>query len=185
MISYSQRLNQFTQPCTWELHEKGLIWTREDGFQNRIPFKNIKSVRLRYEPTRAETRRYALRIHDGREHVITNIHYKGIMDFENRSETFNAFVDAFHQALRKANPGVKYMAGSTPAAFVGNLLVSLFVLVVLAFIAFFLFTSGMYGIVLVKAAIILFYVPVMLIQLKKNIPKSYDPAAIPTELMPA
>jgi hypothetical protein len=185
MISYTHRLNAFTKPTTWQLHEKGLIMTEEGGQEWKIPFKNITAVRLRFEPSRAETRRYAMRIQAGRELAITNINYRGVMDFEEQSEAFTAFVTAFHEALHAANPDATYRAGSTMGAYIGNVILNVFVLSVLIGVAIWLITTGMWGIFAVKAAIILFYVPVMLIQLKKNFPKSYNPDDIPTDLKPA
>ncbi len=185
MISYTQKLNHFSKTTKWQLHEKGLIMTEDGGVEWKIPFGNITSVRLRFEPSRAETRRYAMRIQAGRELTLTNINYRGFMDFEEQSEDFNAFVYAFHEALRRANPNATYKAGSTLGAFIGNVILNVFVLTLLVGVGIFFITTGMWGIAAVKAAIILFYVPIMLIQLKKNFPKSYDPAHIPPELKPA
>lgn len=166
MISYTQRQTPFAGPCTSQLHEKGLIPSEEAGQQITITFTNVTSAKLRFEPTRVETRRYAMLITAGRDYTLTDINYRGIMDFEAQSDAYNIFIDAFHNRLAAANPDVSYSAGSTPAAFAGNVIASRIVVALLIGIGIFLLTSALYAIVAIKLLLLAFYVPVMLLRLK-------------------
>ena len=60
-MTYTQRLNYFTKPRTWEAGEDRLRWREEDS-EGEIPFGDIVAVRLKYAPTRTERSRVLLRI---------------------------------------------------------------------------------------------------------------------------
>ena len=88
-MQYEQRLHQFTSTKTWEIRPDALVWHDDKGEKGGIRFSQIKLVRLRFQPTRVERRRIALLIQvPGQTCQITNIHYRGVMDFEERSEDF-------------------------------------------------------------------------------------------------
>lgn len=184
-MKYTHRLHQFTKTRCWEIREDGLGFVDENDREGLIPWRSVSHVRLRFEPSRAETRRYAMRIKAGIEYTITNIHYRGIMDFQEQSLEFAHFVHAFHDMLQRKNPNVIYRSGSTLPAYIANVLLSIFVLLLLLVIGYFFLRSGLYGLVAVKTAILLFYIPTMLVLLRKNRPRRYDPSDIPVDLIPA
>lgn len=184
-MDYTQRLHQFVTERTWTVGDDALTWRDVKGGGGRVPYSAIRSVRLRFEPTRAERRRYAMRIDAGTELAITNIHYAGIYDFKDQSEMFRPFVEAFHTKLKAANPNVKYLSGSTPAAYVMNILLTIWIFAMLAIAAIFLFSIGVGWLVAVKVGLILFFMPALFRLLKKNKPSTYDPQHIPESLVPS
>lgn len=184
-MTYTQRLHQFTKSRSWEIRQDGLSFVEENDREGLIPWTSITAIRLRFEPSRAETRRYAMRIKAGVEYTITNVNYRGIMDFEEQSAEFAEFVHELHNMLSQKNPSVVYRSGSTLPAYIANVLLSVFVLLILLVIGYIFLRSGLYGIVAVKTVIILFYIPTMLVLLKKNRPRPYDPTDIPSDLIPA
>ncbi len=78
-MKYTYRLNAFKPTVTWEVTKSGLVWSDDKGGAGEIPWESIKSVRLRAEPSRAETRRVVLHIYTPIDHPISNIHYNGPM----------------------------------------------------------------------------------------------------------
>ena len=184
-MEYVQKLNHFSAARTWQLDHSGLNWSDSKGESGRIAYTAITAVRLRFEPSRAERRRFAMRIRAGSEYVITNINYRGVLDFEDQSSQFSEFVRALHGQLSQANPQVAYQAGSTAAAFAGNLFFMVFVAGVLLAAVLFLVFAGMLWLVAVKVLLILFYLPTALKVLRRNRPGTYDPLNIPPALMPA
>lgn len=184
-MDYTQRLHQFVGERTWTVGDDALTWRDAKGGGGRVPYSGIRSVRLRFEPTRAERRRYAMRIDAGTELAITNIHYAGIYDFKDQSEQFRPFVEAFHEKLRVANPNATYLSGSTPAAYVMNILLTIWIIAMLAIAAIFFFSIGVGWLVVLKVALILFFMPALFSLLKKNKPSTYDPQHIPESLVPS
>lgn len=182
-MDYTQRLNQFTPERTWQLGDSGISW-RDENSQGSIEFSAIKEVRLRFEPTRAERRRFAMRLKDGNIHLLTNIHYRGPMDFADQSNEYRAFVTAFHNRLSAANPAVRFKRGSTPGAYLGNSILTLFVLLVLMGAGVYFLMAGIFWLAGVKLLIILFYLPTVFRLLIRNKPGRYDPHHIPPALLP-
>lgn len=186
-MEYTQRLHHFTSTRTWEISPDALSWTTDDGGKGRIPLEAINSIRLRFQPTRAEMGRYAMLIRAGKsnqEFTITNIQYNGPMSFQKKSEEFCNFVNEVHKAVSAKNPDVDYLAGSTHGAYAGNVTLNILILGVLAVVAVYVILSGVWALILVKALILAFYVPTMLSQLKRNFPGRYDPANLPARLLP-
>ena len=183
-MKYTQRLNQFTPTRTWTLTPKALQWHDDKGASGEIELSKVKEVRLRFEPSRAETRRFAMHINAGTTTTITNINYRGVMDFEARSDEFRNFVIAFHKALASTNPSVIYHQGSTTGAYIGNVLLSLFVFGIIIFAFFFFLFAGVVWVALVKLVIILALIPTLIRFLKRNRPGTYRPDDIPAELLP-
>ena len=184
-MKYQQRLHQFTSKKTWEITPNALSWSDDKGLKGRIPFAHIRRVRLRFQPTRVERRRFALVIEvPGETHQITNINYRGVMDFEDQSDEFTPFVDLFHQKLVAANPDVAFRSGSTPAAYVLNALLSAFIVAVILGVALFAVMSGIIWLIAIKVVIIIFYVPTLIKLLITNRPMRYDPLNIPPHIVP-
>ena len=185
-MEYEQRLHQFTATKTWEIREDALVWRDDKGGKGGIRFSEIKLVRLRFQPTRVERRRFALVIQiPGETCQITNIHYRGVMDFEERSDDFTRFVEVFHEYLVVANPDVIYRSGSTIPSYIFNVVISIFVLLVILGVGLIAVFSGIIWLVAIKIALVIFYLPTLYKVLVKNKPMTYDPLNIPDHIKPS
>ena len=98
---------------------------------------------------------------------------------------YSAFVRALHRRLAERNAPVIYRKGSSPAAYAGNLVLTvvIFGMIALAFVL--LFNFGVVWIAVAKLAIILFFVPTLIRYLRRSRPRAYDPRAIPADALPA
>lgn len=182
-MTYTQRLNAFAPTKTWEVAPQGLIWSDDKGEIGEITWENIKSVRLRFEPSRAERRRIGLHIYTPIKHTITNIHYKGVMDFVAQKDTFRVFVMEFHKGFPKDTQTV-FHKGSTRGAYIGNLLITLLIFAFLFLLAPLLALTGIPGAAsIVRIGIILICVPVLLSALVKNKPNIYTPKILPLKML--
>jgi hypothetical protein len=183
-LEYVQKLSHHSATRTWYLDQLGVHWSDNNGETGRIAYEAIKSVRLRFEPSRAERRRYAMRFLASRNHIITNINYRGMMDFVDQSPQFHKFITSFHTNLHSVNPHVEYYSGSTKGAYIGNLALTLFVLVMIVLAALFFISIGMVWVAGIKVIIILFYLPTLFRLLARNRPSSYLPNKIPPHIFP-
>ncbi|HHL42473.1 MAG TPA: hypothetical protein ENJ42_02550 [Hellea balneolensis] len=183
MSAYTQRLNAFKPTITWNVGADGLVWGDDKGGAGNIPWEKIKSVRLRYEPSRAETRRVAMHIHAPFPYIISNIHFQGPMNFKAQKHEFRDFVLAFHDAF-PIGTQTEFHKGSTRAAYVGNVIISLVVLAFLFLLAPLLALTGVPGVTtIVRIGLILVMVPVLLSVLVKNKPDIYDPRHVPLDML--
>ncbi len=182
-MKYTHRLNAFKPTTTWEVAESGLVWSDDKGGNGNIPWGKIKSVRLRYEPSRAETRRVGLLIHAPYPVSITNIDYKGPLNFKLQKDGFKDFVLAFHAGFPQDSQTVFYK-GSTRAAYVGNLLITLLVMVFIFFLAPLLSLTGVPSLSsIVRIAIIILLIPILINLLVKNKPDTYSAPHVPMEML--
>ncbi len=184
-MQYTQRLNQFKRPTVWTILPDALSGTDDKNQTRHIPFASIRRVRLRFEPTRQQPNKYAMHIEGGDFATITNINYRGIADFEDQSAEYTNFVRAFHEAVTASGAEPEFASGSTPGAYLANILMSVFILTVLAGVGFLALTAGILWLVAVKALIILFYIPNLLRLLKKNKPGQYRPDHLPEQHLPS
>ena len=182
-MKYTHRLHAFKPTTTWEVVEDGLTWTDNKGGSGKIPQGKIKSVRLRMEPSRAETRRVALHVYTPRDHAITNIDYRGPLSFNVQRDEFRDFVTAFHKSF-PADTKTIFHKGSTHAAYIGNILISLALFALIFFLAPLLSLTGIPSAgSVVRIITIIILIPVLLSMLIKNKPATYDPDDIPMDML--
>lgn len=182
-MEYSQKLNAFKPRKTWSLNKDGLVWHDEKGDRGDIPYDAIKSVRLRLEPSRAETRRIAMHIYTPIDHVITNIDYKGPMNFKANTTAFRDFVIAFHEGFPKTSETV-FFKGSTRGSYIANAIIVLVTLAFLFFLAPLLSLTGIPSIAsIARIGLVVLFLPVLLSLLVKNKPATYDPETVPVDML--
>ena len=183
MAKYSHRLNAFKPTLTWEVTKGGLVWSDEKDGAGEIPWGKIKSVRLRAEPSRAETRRVVLHVYTPIDHPISNIHYKGPMNFHAQKDEFRSFVLAFHKAFPKGTETI-FHKGATRGAYIANALITLGVLAFLFLLAPLLALTGIPSAgSIVRIIIIILFVPILLSMLVKDKPDTYEPDEVPLSLL--
>lgn len=183
--SYTHRLNAFNPVKVWTVEPGGIGWADqdEDGESGFIPIEKIKSVRLRYEPSRAETRRVGLHIYTPYDHHITNINYKGAFNFEHRPDAFREFVLAFH-GMFPAGTETVFHSGSTKGAYIGNILISVLVLAFLLFLAPILSITGIPSAASIfRIVMILIFLPILANVILKNRPQTYQADAPPLDML--
>ena len=183
--SYPHRLHAFQPTRVWTIEDGGVRWEvqGEDARSGFIPRDKIRSVRLRFEPSRAERRRVGLHIYTPIDHHITNIDYQGVMNFKHRPDAFKAFVIAFHN-LFPEDTKTEFYKGSTMGAYIGNIAITAFIVLLLLFLAPIMSVTGIPGgTSIFRIAVILIFLPVVFKLLKKNKPGTYRPDAPPLDIL--
>jgi hypothetical protein len=184
---YRFRAHAFAKDRTFLLTDDALIWSEDGARIDGVYYDDIAEVRIAYAPTRVARNRYRTQVIFGHGGMVElfNTHYAGFADFEERNEAYAAFVRELHRRLAECNVPVIYRKGSSPAAYAGNLLLTVgsFGAIALAFVL--LFNFGIVWIAVAKLAIILFFVPTLIRYLRRSRPETYDPLAIPGDALPA
>jgi hypothetical protein len=153
----------------------------------RLPYRDITGVRLSYAPSRADSARYRcdLTMHTGRRLAILSTHYAGLADFEDRGATYAPFVRALITRVAAANPSAAFGSGRSPAAYWAE---HLFLVVMVALLVFVLSVTGFAPLSessWAKFAVILGFIPLLIVYTRKNWPRRFKPAAIPKDVLPA
>lgn len=186
LLVYHTRNDALSQPTRYELQQDRLLIFPEKGSPREVLLSQVKRCSLQYSPTRPEPNRYLCRLElqNGATIVFLNRTYKGILDFQDTSAEYVAFVRALHQALFKYNPTCQFVGGVSPALYALGMLSLLFAGGVVVFVAIFLLVYGLAWIVLLKLLLMLYYTPAAIQWVKRNKTCIYDPLAIPSELLP-
>lgn len=188
MTTYRKRENFFeAAEDVWSVEGDSLVHKRADGTVARRQLSEVASVRLRYAPTSYKTWRYAFEIRFNAGHAwhIDNGHFAGIADFEDRSATFVPFVREVIQLVSQHAPQARAFLGSSWTSYL--LQVGFLVIAFSALAGVFLMLpigAGISGMVVVKLAIIAFFLPVVLKWARRALPQGVPINAIPDDAYP-
>lgn len=185
--TYSFRSNAFVGERTYRLTDDALVVEEVGKPLGGAFFDGISEVRLAFAPTRAATHRYRAQIvyRAGGMAELFNLHYRGIMDFPEKNAEYTAFLTELHRRLAAKGKDVRYRAGNSVGGYIGNWALTIFIFAMLALVIFFLIPNwGGTWIVFAKLVVILFFIPVLITYMRKAKPRTYDPLAIPADVLP-
>lgn len=114
MASYSKRESFFEKAeHLWTIDGSGLHITRQ-GSTSHIHFASITRLRLSYAPTQLKANRYTCEVFvsNGARFEIDNMHFYGIGDFEDRSESYCAMVSDLLLHIAQDRPDFMVDIGS-------------------------------------------------------------------------
>lgn len=183
---YATRNDAFSPARTFELAAQGVVVDSPDKAKREIPFRDIVGIELAFAPTRPERNRYrcGLLLQKGETIEFFNRTYRGVYDFHDTSAEYVAFVRALHEAVAQRNPACRFAAGVSGGRYALNVAALVFAALVVAVALVCFLLIGLVWVVAVKLILIAFYAPAALRWLKRNQPRTYDPRAIPSELLP-
>lgn len=149
-------------------------------------FIDVNTMRLAFDPSRAETGRYRcdLELVTGNAISFTNLSWRGIADFEDRSNDYAAFVQRLARTLADANPACRFLAGKPPwsywlqIVFVGAALMALATVLASFGVAYIGATAW------AKLALAAILTPVLVRWIRRNRERRFDPRAIPEAILP-
>jgi hypothetical protein len=186
-LAYSVRANVFESEMTWRLGADALeVETGEGAAPLRLPYRDFIEIRLSFAPSRVDFARYRcdLRVFGQASTAILSTHYAGIGDFEDRAATYAPFVRGLVAQVAAANPKCRFRAGKHAVTYVAEHVFLLAMIMLLVFVLGLVGGAGLSGLVMVKLAILLFYVPVMIVYTRKNWPRQFKPDDIPKDVLP-
>ncbi len=156
------------------------------GGSARFPYGAIMELRLCFDPTRFDTVRHRcdVRIGDGRKARFYSTHFVSVMEFEDRAASYVALVRALVAKAAAANPDSRFRSGKRPLVYWAE---HAFLLAMVALLVFVLALVGGIAITdlfLLKLGVTAAFIPVMIAYTRKNRPGSFDPRAIPAQVLP-
>jgi hypothetical protein len=185
--TYTHRPNAFAGERTYALSDDALVVDEAGQSLNGAFYDGISEVRLAFTPTRFARIRYRAQIvyRDGGMAELYNTHFEGVGDFAERNAEYAAFLTELHRRLAAKGKDVRYVRGNSTAAYVANWLLTIFIFAMLALAFVLLMAWGLGWIAVVKIAIILFFIPTLIRYMMRAKPATYDPLAIPRDVLPA
>jgi hypothetical protein len=184
---YATRNNAFTPETRWILNGANL-WQEAEGSTPRLlPLVQLAGLRLDYAPTRMEPHRYRCRLLSARGETkgeFFNRRYAGVAEFKDTSSDYAAFVSNLLAACVDHAPHCRVQQGGSMAGYVFNVLAYLVGVIAVLLVLGFALTVGLWWLVLVKAALIVFYLPRGWRWLQRNRPRTYALGEVPERVLP-
>jgi hypothetical protein len=183
---YRLRAHAFVGRRTYRLTDDALTWEEERKALDGVFYDAIAEIRLAYAPTRAATNRYRAQIifREGGMAELFNLDYRGMLDFPEQNEAYVAFLRELHKRVAAAGKAVRYRQGNSMAGYIGNIALTVFIFAGLVGLFFLLMAIGATWLVVVKLALVLYFIPVLIRYIRRAKPADYDPRAIPDEVLP-
>jgi hypothetical protein len=152
----------------------------------RLPCADIVELRVTFDPTRADTRRYRcdLTMRDGGRATIWSTHYVSAGDFEDRAATYTPLVRGLVARAAAANPACVFRAGKPRLVYWAEHAFLIAMAALLVFVLALVGGSGVSELVLVKLAIIAAFIPLLWSYARKNRPRRFGHDAVPSDLLP-
>lgn len=135
--SYGQRSSAFEDfERTWVVDAEGLRVTLTGRRASAWAWRDLRSIRLAWAPTRLKPWRREVAFDFGPADKVAfdNGHFAGLGDFEDRTPAFTAIVRAAIVNAREANPAVRFDLGAASATYWAQLIFAAAAFAVLAFV---------------------------------------------------
>jgi hypothetical protein len=158
----------------------------DPGGSARFPYGSIVELRLCFDPTRFDTVRHRcdVRLADRSRARFYSTHFVSVMEFEDRAASYVPLVRALVARVAAANPACRFRSGKRPVVYWSE---HAFLLAMVALLVFVLALVGGVAITdlfLLKLGVTVAFVPVLIAYTRKNRPSSFDPQAIPAQVLP-
>lgn len=185
-VIYSHRKSTADFNRTYTVEEDSLYWQDEAGRYGQLFFNDLSSIQSQFSPSRFQSNRYSVRIKSLDNNILelTNTSYVSFSDFEDRSDTYVPFVRALHEKILRHNPGVNFQKGTSLSGYIFAIMVLVFTVAVVAVASAFFVLFGVFWVVLIKLALLIYYFPSLIRYVKRNKPDEYDPINIPNDILP-
>jgi hypothetical protein len=171
----------------WRVEDHALV-TRGLRRERRFRWRDIVSVRLYAHPLRDRPWRYVFELQPkhARKIVIDNAHFASKGEYEDRSESYTAFVRAALIRIAAENPRARALIGETGKRYFFMLILALIGLGVLAFVLATVRTplDALPFAALIKFTIILLMLPVFWLWVIGALPRGVALDAIPERALP-
>ncbi|MFD2301649.1 hypothetical protein ACFSYE_00600 [Roseibacillus ishigakijimensis] len=182
---YPARRSATENERSYRLRAGQLALLLPDQAPKVTPLSEASRLRLRFEPTRVQPNRYLCEItfRHGLRYTLSNERYRGFGDFEDQSEDYRHWVRLLIRETAYHAPHCQLITGCHPLLWWFYLALNL---VVFGGLIALLLTIGFayLPIALCKLVALAVFVPLAWKWFRKNRTRSFDPARIPSELLP-
>lgn len=163
----------------WRAHSDRLEQIAQDGtLMLTVPYRNVRKVRLAFAPGRLQTTRFLMDLRGETSRlIITNMHFEGIGQFEDRTETFFPLVRQVVAGVAAANPAARFSAGEEPALYwvMFGLNVAAFSMLALLILYLPIVPGNVSLSAMIKMGIVIFTLPLLLSWAVNARPRRFDP----------
>ncbi|HZH50893.1 MAG TPA: hypothetical protein VEZ16_03335 [Microvirga sp.] len=147
----------------------------------------VSSVRMVYEPGRLGQKsfRTKVRMQDGKTFSFTSVNWKSLIQAEQMAESYRGFTRALFEAIARANPDVRFVAGKPYLQWLATAAVAVASLLAMAYLIWNALQMGATSVALFGAFLAIVGVWQIEPMVRLNKPRTFRPDAPPPELLPS
>jgi hypothetical protein len=185
-VEYEVRASLLHKTRTFRLSEHELELQDEGNAPVRIELASITEVRLLYQPSRAEPNRFACEFTAaGKKYRFISMHFRGLLDFEDRAARYGAFCRELCARVARRNPILRCVGGLSPLKFYAALgLGVLFLIAIVGLVLAFWDATLARSFRWLRVLVFVFLIIVLVQYFIANRPRQFDPAALPESALP-
>jgi hypothetical protein len=186
---YRKRRNMLEKgEYEWRVEEDALVGRDAQSRQRRFRWSDVTGVRISFVPTRASAGRHALalRFRRGIGVEIDNMHYRGLADFEDRTESYLPFARAALARIAVFHPHMPVRIGSGRFSYYAQLItvIALFLLLIVVIVFLPIPPSEWSELSWIRFFVILALLPVFLTWVKHARPRMARLDSLPPDVFP-
>lgn len=183
-LTYSQRSKPFAREVIFRL-EPQVLFVDTGKKDERIPYGEIASVRLVYEPKNITSGfRTTLTLKTGRTVSFTNLDWKSYLEYERRDAAYRDFVTELTARAARANPALACIAGRPPVLWALTAALGFVTLGGMAFALAWAASQGFWSYAALAAVFLVPFTFQVHGLVLRNKPASFSPPSPPLRLMP-
>jgi len=186
IVAYRRRTSVLEAEREYRVEPDALVIAESGtGGERRLPWSEVRRIRLSYAPTEFKLGRYilALAFGSGEKVQVDNMHWRGLGDFEDRSGSYRAFAAATAGRVAALAPAAKAEAGAPAWSWVIQIL---FLASAMTLLSFVVIGLGAFGgaFELVRMALVVAMLPAAAVWMVRARPRPLDLNALPESVLP-
>ena len=172
-------------PRHFTLSDDGIDW-KSGAMSGHIPYRNIRRLRMSFRPVSMQSSRFITELWgEGTPRLkIVSISWKSMVEQERLDRSYSVFVRELHRRISKAASSARFERGTNPWAYWPGLAIFVAVALGLAGGAVQALQASAYTGAAFVGAFLALYLWQIENFLRRNRPGTYNPEALPKEVMP-
>lgn len=170
---------------TVRIDRDAIAWTN-GKYSGRLPLHQIESVRIAFRPANLYAQRYRVDVKQrlGQNIWFSNVSWRGMVEMESHDAPFSAFVRELARRVRKASPKAQFIGGEPGWRYWPAAIMTIGFTLALLYIGTEALRTASWSLGLVVGLVGVYTAWIMGLWLRKNWPSTFDPDAIPSDLLP-
>jgi hypothetical protein len=183
--SYSHAPRPVGGPITFTLKDDRLIVDSGRKVQE-VALGAVDQVRMTYEPRSLMQKAFQTRVRmrDGKTFTFSSVNWKSLMEAERLDKDYRAFVRTLFDAIARANPQARFVAGRPRWMWIGTAILAAASLFAMAVFTWRAMQAGATTAALMGLAFALVGIWQLEPMVRLNKPRRFTPDEPPPELMP-
>ncbi|QRM31048.1 hypothetical protein [Microvirga sp. VF16] len=183
--TYTHSPKPFGGPISFTL--KGEKLTVDSGRKvHEVQLGAVSTVRMTFEPGRLAQKSFRTKVimKDGKSFTFNSLDWKSLVEAQELTQEYRAFTQALCDAIARANPQAKFVAGKPLGLWIPTSGLAIASLLAMAYLIWQAFQMGATGVALMGALFAIVGVWQIEPMIRLNKPRPFRAGELPAELLP-